>query len=153
MFRDDACFRLTPTIASIFEDSFHLLPTHLKMYILFTPTTISILHTHINKILFFSSIPLTWAHFLSLPSLTLNWMGSGERKLIFKYPLSLYLKWVSYLDYPLEMLQCSSSIYFGFGCPFRCSIEVSLSCTHALYLAQTCMVQLNPSISQPANYY
>jgi hypothetical protein len=64
--------RLTPTIESIFEDPFHLLPTHLKMHLLFAPTTIPILHTHINKILFFYSIPPTRTHFLSLPSLTLN---------------------------------------------------------------------------------
>jgi hypothetical protein len=148
--------RLTPTIASIFEDSFHLLPTQVKMHLLFVPTTIPIMRTHINKILFFPSIPPTRARFLSLPSLTLNWMGSGERKLIFMYALSLYLKWVSCLDYPLETLQCSSSIYFGFGCLFRCSIGVSLRpwsevgdslCAYVHIILQRSLILINQLIA------
>jgi hypothetical protein len=67
-------------------------------------------HTYINKILF--SFHLTHPGPLSLSSpLILNWMDSGERKLIFRYHLSRSLKWVSCLDYLLERYICRYSAH------------------------------------------
>jgi hypothetical protein len=93
-----------------------------------SPTTIPIS----TKYYFFFH-PTNPACFLSLPPLILNWMGSGERKLIFKYYLSQPLKLISYLGYPLKRYICQ---YTAYRVPI---LDLSVHLDSPLELALTCL--------------